>query len=112
MRKLLVRFESGSDLPKLYDSLEIKREDGSTLILEVQQHVGEDTVRSIAMDSTDGLSRGYEVVSTGNAIQMPVGEDIYGRLFNIMIDQQDSKQQHQIDNGITKGLNSNPLILT
>ena len=81
-----VEFESGSELPKLYDSLEIKREDGSILVLEVQQHTGEDTVRTIAMDSTDGLSRGTEVVSTGAAIQMPVGKDIYGRLFNVVGD--------------------------
>ncbi len=81
-----VVFEAGSELPKLYDSLEIKREDGSILVLEVQQHIGEDTVRSIAMDSTDGLSRGYEVVSTGTAIQMPIGADIYGRLFNVIGD--------------------------
>ena len=78
-----VEFGSESDLPKIYDSLEIKREDGSTLVLEVQSHIGEDTVRTIAMDSTDGLSRGTEVVATGAAIQMPIGEDVYGRLFNV-----------------------------
>jgi len=78
-----VEFSSGVDLPKIYDSLEITRKDGSLLVLEVEQHVGQDTVRCIAMDSTDGLSRGYEVVATGNPIQMPVGDDIYGRLFNV-----------------------------
>ena len=78
-----VEFASESELPKIYDSLEIIREDGSILVLEVEQHVGEDTVRCIAMDSTDGLSRGHEVVATGNPIQMPVGENIYGRLFNV-----------------------------
>ncbi|CAM1342807.1 F0F1 ATP synthase subunit beta [Tenacibaculum amylolyticum] len=72
-----------SDLPKIYDSLEIKKEDGSTLVLEVQQHIGEDTVRTISMDATDGLQRGKEVIATGNPIQMPVGSDIYGRLFNV-----------------------------
>ncbi|PCH77310.1 MAG: F0F1 ATP synthase subunit beta [Flavobacteriaceae bacterium] len=81
-----VEFASGTELPKIYDSLEITREDGSLLVLEVQQHVGEDTVRTIAMDSTDGLSRGYEVALTGSQIQMPVGEDIYGRLFNVIGD--------------------------
>ena len=81
-----VEFGSGAELPKLYDSLEIKREDGSILVLEVQSHIGEDTVRTISMDSTDGLSRGTEVVATGNAIQMPVGKDIYGRLFNVIGD--------------------------
>ncbi|VAW22364.1 ATP synthase beta chain, partial [hydrothermal vent metagenome] len=81
-----VEFKSENDLPKLYDSLEITREDGSLLVLEVQSHIGEDTVRTISMDSTDGLSRGTEVVATGKAIQMPVGDDIYGRLFNVIGD--------------------------
>ena len=73
-------------LPKIYDSLEIKKKDGSILVLEVQSHIGEDTVRTVSMDSTDGLSRGTEVVATGNPIQMPVGEEIYGRLFNVIGD--------------------------
>ncbi len=81
-----VEFKSESELPRIYDSLEITREDGSILVLEVQQHVGEDTVRAIAMDSTDGLSRGYEVVATGNEIKMPIGNEIYGRLFNVIGD--------------------------
>ena len=75
-----------AELPKIYDSLEITKKDGSKLVLEVQSHVGEDTVRTISMDSTDGLSRGQEVVATGNPIQMPVGGDIYGRLFNVIGD--------------------------
>ena len=70
-------------LPNIYDSLEIKKADGSILVLEVQQHIGEDTVRTISMDATDGLQRGQEVVATGNPIQMPIGGDIYGRLFNV-----------------------------
>ncbi|MCM2301135.1 MAG: F0F1 ATP synthase subunit beta [Flavobacteriaceae bacterium] len=78
-----VEFASGSNLPNIYDSLEIVRKDGSILVLEVQQHVGEDIVRCISMDSTDGLSRGVEVISTGGPIQMPIGKDIFGRLFNV-----------------------------
>ncbi|MDN3642641.1 F0F1 ATP synthase subunit beta [Lutimonas halocynthiae] len=78
-----VEFSSDSQLPRIYDSLEIKREDGSILILEVEQHIGEDTVRCIAMDSVDGLSRGVEVLSEGNPIKVPVGGEIYGRLFNV-----------------------------
>ncbi len=78
-----VEFSSENELPKIFDSLEITRKDGSILILEVEQHVGEDVVRCISMDSTDGLSRGVEVVSTGNPIMMPIGEEIYGRLFNV-----------------------------
>jgi len=78
-----VEFASEAELPKIYDSLEIKRDNGTTLVLEVEQHIGEDTVRCIAMDSTDGLSRGRVVTSTGNPIKMPVGDNIYGRLFNV-----------------------------
>ena len=81
-----VEFPSGSELPKIYDSLEITQADGSLLVLEVQSHIGEDTVRTIAMDSSDGLSRGTKVVATGAPIQMPIGEDVYGRLFNVIGD--------------------------
>jgi F-type H+-transporting ATPase subunit beta len=79
---------SGTDtkLPKIYDSLEIKTQSGELLILEVQSHVGENTVRTISMDSTDGLSRGTEVIATGKPIQMPIGDDVYGRLFNVIGD--------------------------
>ena len=77
---------SNTELPKIYDSLEIAKDDGSTLVLEVQSHVGEDMVRTISMDSTDGLQRGSEVLSTGNPIQIPIGKDIYGRLFNVIGD--------------------------
>jgi F-type H+-transporting ATPase subunit beta len=74
------------ELPKIYDSLEIVKQDGSKLILEVQSHIGEDSVRTISMDSTDGLSRGTTVQATGAPIQMPIGSDIYGRLFNVVGD--------------------------
>ena len=78
--------EEGTILPKIYDALEIDREDGSKLILEVQSHIGEDTVRTISMDSTDGLNRGADVNQTGSAIQMPIGDAVYGRLFNVIGD--------------------------
>ena len=81
-----VEFASGTDLPKIYDSLEINRTDGSVLVLEVQSHIGENSVRTIAMDSSDGLSRGTEVNATGAPIQVPVGDDVYGRLFNVIGD--------------------------
>ena len=71
-------------LPKIYDSLEITKADGSKLVLEVQSHVGENTVRTISMDSTDGLSRGTEVTSLGTPIQMPIGKEVFGRLFNVV----------------------------
>ena len=78
-----VRFEAGKDLPNIYDALHIKRHDGSVLVLETQQLTGEDTVRAISMDSTDGLQRGTEVIGQGKPISMPVGEAIKGRLFNV-----------------------------
>lgn len=78
--------DSNNELPKIYDSLEITKKDGTLLVLEVQSHIGENTVRTISMDSTDGLARGAEVVATGAAIQMPIGADVFGRLFNVIGD--------------------------
>ena len=74
----------GSHLPNILDALNVTKENGQLVVLEVQQHLGEDRVRTIAMDSTDGLRRGIEVFDTGTAIAMPVGEDIKGRLFNVV----------------------------
>ncbi len=71
-------------LPKIYEALKVKRPDGRELVIEVQQHIGEDTVRCVAMDNTDGLQRGLEVISTGNPIQMPAGEQIKGRMMNVI----------------------------
>lgn len=79
-----VSFEkAGQEMPEIYDALEIKRDDGTTLVVECQQHIGENTVRAIAMDSTDGLRRGMKVVATGAPIVMPIGEQIKGRLMNV-----------------------------
>jgi F-type H+-transporting ATPase subunit beta len=78
-----VRFESGH-LPNILDALEAQRADGQKVILECEQHIGEDTVRTIAMDSTDGLRRGLEVTDLGSPIKMPVGDQIKGRLFNVV----------------------------
>ena len=77
---------TSNDLPKIYDSLEVTRPDGAVVVLETQQHIGEDTIRAIAMDSTDGLTRGQEVVATGTPIEMPIGEEVRGRLFNVIGD--------------------------
>lgn len=71
-------------LPSIHDALTIKRNDGRILVVEVQQHIGEDTVRTVAMDSTDGLQRGMEVIPTGHPITMPVGNQIKGRLMNVV----------------------------
>ena len=76
--------ETGSELPSIHEALEIKRNDGTKLIIEVQQHVGEHTVRTIAMDATDGLQRGMKVAATGEAIRMPRGETVKGRLLNVV----------------------------
>jgi F-type H+/Na+-transporting ATPase subunit beta len=76
-----VQFEG--KLPEIYNALELKRSNGETLVLEVEQHLGEDSVRCIAMDGTEGLVRGLEVIDTGTAIAMPTGEAIKGRLFNV-----------------------------
>ena len=78
-----VSFE-GSDLPEILNALTVKREGAEDLIIECQQHLGENSIRAIAMDSTDGLTRGMEVVDSGKPISMPVGEAIKGRLFNVV----------------------------
>ena len=81
-----VVFDKEEDLPKIYDALEVVRANGEILVLETQQDIGENTVRAIAMDSTDGLYRGMEVRNTGKPITMPIGEEINGRLFNVVGD--------------------------
>jgi len=88
-----VKFENAENLPNIYEALEIKRDNGTTLVLEVQQHIGEDTVRTVAMDSSDGLRRGMEALATGAAITMPIGEGIKGRLFNVTGDAIDGLPQ-------------------
>lgn len=79
-----VAFDNEKDLPNIYDALEIKRSNGDSLILETQQAIGENSVRTIAMDSTDGLYRGMEVYNIGDVISMPTGNEIRGRLFNVI----------------------------
>ncbi len=78
-----VSFEGGQ-LPNLLDALVINKEDGSQIVLECQRHLGESTVRTIAMAATDGLTRNMDVIDTGKPISMPVGEAIKGRLFNVV----------------------------
>lgn len=80
-----VSFEdAGADLPNIHEALVIPREDESDLIIECQQHIGEHSIRTIAMDSTDGLRRGMEVTPLGTSITMPKGEQIKGRLLNVI----------------------------
>ncbi len=71
-------------LPKIHEALKIDRGNGRELVVEVQQHIGEDTVRCVAMDNTDGLKRGLEVVPVGAPIQMPAGEQVKGRMLNVI----------------------------
>ena len=79
-----ISFEKeGSELPSIYDALEIPREGKDSLIVECQQHIGENTIRCVAMDSTDGLRRGTEVTPLGSPITMPKGEIALGRLLNV-----------------------------
>ena len=80
-------------LPSIHDALEIKRPNGKILIVEVQQHIGENTVRTVAMDSTDGLQRGMKVRPTGGPITMPIGEQIKGRLMNVVGDSIDGMKE-------------------
>jgi F-type H+-transporting ATPase subunit beta len=76
--------EPGTKLPNILDSLEVTKTDGTRVVLECQQHLGEDRVRTIAMEGTEGLVRGMKVTDTGMPIKMPIGEDIKGRLFNVV----------------------------
>ncbi len=82
-----VSFEkTGNKLPDIHESLEITTDSGEVLVVEAEQHIGEYTVRTIAMDSTDGLQRGMKVRATGAPIKMPVGEKVRGRLLNVVGD--------------------------
>jgi F-type H+-transporting ATPase subunit beta len=76
----------GSTLPEILTALTVTKDDGTVVVLECQQHLGEDSVRAIAMDGTEGLMRGMEVTDLGAAISMPVGDAIKGRLFNVVGD--------------------------
>lgn len=82
-----ISFErEGSDLPNIHDALEVKKDDGQVIVIECQQHIGENSIRAIAMDSTDGLRRGMKATALGGSIRMPVGDQIRGRLLNVIGD--------------------------
>src|SRR5579875_1261686 len=78
-----IEFPAGH-LPEIYNALDVEREGQDPLVLEVQQHLGNDWVRAIAMTTTDGLRRGATVTDTGKPIQVPVGEATLGRIFNVV----------------------------
>ncbi len=84
---------TSQQLPNIYDALEIERADGKKLVLEVQQHIGKDSVRTLAMGTTDGIKRGMEVSSLGTSIQVPVGEKVLGRIFNVLGNAIDHKEE-------------------
>ena len=89
----------GSKLPAILDALEVTKPSGEKVILETQTHIGEDTVRTISMDSTEGLQRGAVVTATGAPIQMPIGDEIKGRLFNVVGDAIDGIGELSKENG-------------
>ncbi len=72
------------EMPEIFESVEVDREDGQVLVLEVQRHLGNNWVRTVAMDSTDGIQRGLSARATGAPIQVPVGESTLGRMFNVL----------------------------
>lgn len=85
-----VRFEEG-DLPEIYHALEVKLAGGKTLVLETQQSLGDNVVRTVAMGPTEGLKRGMKVTNTGHPITIPVGEECLGRVFNVLGEPIDGK---------------------
>ncbi|HEU5145094.1 MAG TPA: F0F1 ATP synthase subunit beta, partial [Chryseosolibacter sp.] len=85
----------GAKLPNILDSLVVIKGDGTKVVLETQQHLGEDRVRTISMEGTEGLVRGMKVTDTGSPITMPIGEDIKGRLFNVIGEAIDGIKQPQ-----------------
>ena len=79
-----ITFDDESQVPDIYTALSVTRQDGAEVILEVEQHIGENTVRCVAMDSTDGLQRGIKVKNLGQPISVPTGEQVKGRLLNVI----------------------------
>ena len=96
--------KNGADLlPRIHDALELVHPDGRKIVIEVQQHIGEDTVRCVAMDNTDGLKRGLEVKSLDAPISMPIGEQIKGRMVNVIGESIDGLK------ALNKGENAYPI---
>lgn len=91
-----IRFQEGK-LPEIYDAIDITTKDGEKLVVEVSQHLGDDTVRCIAMGPTDGLVRGMEAVATGAPITVPVGEATLGRMFNVLGEPIDEKEPPKVE---------------
>ena len=90
-----IKFPEGA-LPEINSAIDIQTKDGGRLVVEVAQHLGDDTVRCIAMGPTDGLVRGMEAESTGSAISVPVGEETLGRMFNVLGEPIDNKPAPEV----------------
>ena len=91
-----VKFSAGH-MPAIYNAIEVKKQDGTLLVVEVAQHLGDDIVRCIAMSATEGLVRGMEAVDTGAPISVPVGEQTLGRIFNVTGHAVDGKPDPQVE---------------
>ena len=85
-----IKYADGN-LPEINEAIDITRSNGEKLVVEVAQHLGDDTVRCIAMGPTDGLTRGMDAVATGAPISVPVGENTLGRIFNVLGEAIDEK---------------------
>ncbi|KAB1063514.1 F0F1 ATP synthase subunit beta [Salibacter halophilus] len=93
-----VRFDNKTGIPDILDALEVTKPNGEVVVLEVQQHIGEDTVRTIAMDSSEGIQRNMDVIATGKPISMPTGDAVNGRLFNVIGNNIDGLEQVSREN--------------
>ncbi len=102
-----VRFDN-APLPELLTALEVSLNDGKNLVLEVEQHVGDDVVRCVSMGPTEGLVRGMEVISTESPIQVPVGDVTLGRMFNVLGDPIDEKPLGDLENAKRMSIHRNP----
>lgn len=94
-----VRFSEGK-LPEINDAIKVPLKAGEELVVEVAQHLGDDTVRCIAMGPTDGLVRGMEAIATGGPISVPVGEKTLGRMFNVLGNPIDENRHRKVLNMI------------
>ena len=91
-----IKFSEGN-LPEINDAVEVPLKNGGKLVVEVAQHLGDDTVRCIAMGPTDGLVRGMDAIATGAPISVPVGENTLGRMFNVLGEPIDEVEPPQTD---------------
>ena len=91
-----IKFSQGK-IPEINEAIKIPLETGGELVVEVAQDLGDDTVRCIAMGTTDGLRRGMDAIATGAPITVPVGENTLGRIFNVLGEPIDNKEKPQVE---------------